>query len=179
MKTISYYIITFILVVAINTNLANAQDQPEPLTPAINKTTYRTAFGLRGGVTSGFTVKQFVSDLGAIEGIVGIWPNSLTLTALYEQHVNAGVPGLYMYYGGGAHAAFGTGRIHYYEYNNRRDFYARGDIGIGMDGILGIEYKIQPIPLAISLDMKPFFEVNTNGRTYLSLDPGLGVKVAF
>jgi hypothetical protein len=48
-----------------------------------------------------------------------------------------------------------------------------------MDGIIGIEYKIAPIPLAVSLDMKPFFEMNTNGRAYLSLDPGIGVKVAF
>lgn len=180
MKTQSVYKIAIIVLGVVMFSVSSeAQETNGTLTPAINKSTYRTAFGLRAGITSGLTIKHFVTEAGAIEGIAGVWPNSFTLTALYEHHVSAGAPGLYMYFGGGAHAAFGTGRIYYYENSGRRDFYRSGDVGVGMDGIIGIEYKIAPIPLAVSMDMKPFFEMNTNGRAYLSLDPGIGVKVAF
>jgi len=42
-----------------------------------------------------------------------------------------------------------------------------------------MEYKIPSIPFALSLDVKPYVEVITNGRVWTSLDPGLGIKVTF
>lgn len=145
-----------------------------------NKTTYNTAIGLRAGGTSGLTVKHFFGSGNAIEGIIGIWPNAFSLTGLYEKNVNAGLAGLNFYYGGGAHLSAETGR--YYDYRRDGYYYYRysdGSPGLGIDGILGIEYKIPPIPFAISLDLKPFVEVNANGRIYTAIDPGLGIKIAF
>lgn len=148
---------------------------------AMAQSNYKTAIGVRAGGTSGLTVKHFTSSSTALEGIVGIWPYGFSLTGLYEKHANAGVSGLNWYYGGGAHIAAHNGYYHYRPhpvYYERR-YYRSGDVGLGVDGIVGLEYKIPPIPIAISLDLKPFIEVTTRGNAFFSLDPGLGIKVAF
>lgn len=143
---------------------------------------YRTALGIRAGGTSGVTFKRFVGSGNALEFIAGAWSYGFSLTGLYENHQNAGVPGLNWYYGGGAHIAAETGRVYYrYYYDRRYEYFYRtgSDVGLGVDGIVGLEYKIRPIPVALSLDLKPFIEVNTAGGAFLGLDPGLGIKVAF
>jgi hypothetical protein len=147
--------------------------------PAINTSSYHTAIGLRGGATSGLTIKHFMGSGSALEGIVGIWPNGISITGLYEKHANAGLEGLNWYYGGGGHVGFESGRYYNKDYYYYRNHYRDGGAAIGIDGIIGIEYKINPIPFAISLDLKPFFEVNTGGGNYFSLDPGLGIKFTF
>lgn len=159
--------------------VAKSQDKVNPdfSSPAINTTSYSTAIGLRAGETSGLTIKQFIGSQTALEGILGIWPNALSGTILFEKYSATGVNGLNWYYGAGGHAAFQTTKIYYYP--DRYYYYRRGDVGLGIDGILGIEYKIPPIPFAISLDVKPYIEANTAGGIYTLLDPGLGIKVTF
>lgn len=143
------------------------------------KNSYNTAIGVRGGGTSGLTFKR-LTGRNAIEGIIGMWGYGLSLTGLYERYTPAGVDGLNWYYGGGGHVAFSTGRTFYRNFRDYDNYYAgEGGVGIGLDGILGIEYKIPPIPFAISFDIKPFFEVNTRGGAYIALDPGIGIKIAF
>lgn len=146
---------------------------------------YSTAVGLRGGWSPAFTIKHFVGGGNtAIEGMISGWPYGVTTTVLGEVHVPMGAPGLNFYYGGGAHVRFYR---HYYTgysywpwpYRDREyvTVYERG-AGLGIDGIVGIEYKIPPIPLALSLDFKPFLEF---GRDYWFAVPdlGLGIKLAF
>jgi hypothetical protein len=79
------------------------------------------------------------------------------------------------------HVALETHRRGYswYDYGQRRFYYREDGIGLGIDGMIGLEYSIPGAPVAFSLDMKPFLEFNTNGGAWVSLDPGLGVKVAF
>lgn len=164
---------------AFSYNEANAQG------PAINSANYHTAIGLRAGGTSGLTIKHFVANGNAIEGIIGAWPNAFSITGLYEWHVpQAGAPGLKWYYGIGAHAAVYRDTYYYYrEGNNGRPYryyrYVGNGTGLGIDGILGLEYKIPPIPFAISLDIKPYVEFNTNNAIYTAFDPGLGIKFTF
>lgn len=161
---------------------AGQQTNPDPMRPAIGKSSYNTAIGLRAGETSGMTIKHFMSERDAFEGIIGMWPYALGVTALYERHETAfNLEGMNWYFGGGGHATFGTGRVYYWDrYGDRYYYrYRSGNMGLGVDGILGLEYKIKAIPFALSLDIKPFMEVNTDGGLYLSLDPGFGIKVAF
>lgn len=145
------------------------------------KPDYHNAIGIRAGGTSGITFKHFFRQTDAIEGILGLWPNAFGLTVLYERHVGIqGAPGLKFYYGGGGHITGETGR--YYYGDDRRDYryrYGRNGFGIGIDGIVGIEYKIPVIPFAISLDLKPFIEASNYGNIYTAIDPALGIKVAF
>ncbi|MBS3913859.1 MAG: hypothetical protein KG003_05130 [Bacteroidetes bacterium] len=139
---------------------------------------YNNAIGLRAGLTSGLTIKHFMGNSRAIEGIIGIWPYSTSITGLYEVYKGAGAAGLNWYYGGGAHASFYTGRIYYNRYYDRY-YRAYDDHAFGLDLILGLEYKIPEIPFALSLDIKPFLEIHRGGGTYTALDPGLGLKIAF
>jgi len=147
--------------------------------PTSYKTTYRNAIGIRAGGTSGITFKHFLNSSDAIEGILGLWPNAIGITVLYERNVGIqGAPGLHFYYGGGAHFNAATGD--YYAYRDDYWYHYRHDgIGVGIDGIMGIEYKIPPIPMAISLDLKPFIEASNYGTFYAGFDPSIGIKVAF
>lgn len=136
---------------------------------------YNTAIGLRAGETSGLTIKKSLGG-NAFEGILGVWGSGLSFTGLYEWVAPTNVGGLNWYYGLGGHAAIGTG----YYYKSRRAYYYRtGGFGIGIDGIVGIEYKIPNAPIAFSFDLKPYIEMYSGGGVFSSLDPGLGIKVAF
>lgn len=136
---------------------------------------YRTGIGLRTGETSGITIKFNAQKASSIEIIAGIWSDWLSLTGLYEKNVPAfNIEGMRWYYGGGGHVAFQTDTF----YNGR--YYDRGDdFALGLDGIVGLEFKIPPIPFAVSLDIKPFLEIYNNGNVFLAIDPGLGIKFTF
>jgi hypothetical protein len=136
---------------------------------------YRTGIGLRTGETSGITLKFNAQKASSIEIIAGIWSDWLSLTGLYEKNVAAfNINGMRWYYGAGGHVAFETDT-----FNNGR-YYDRGDdFALGIDGIVGLEFKIPPIPFAVSLDIKPFLEIYNNGDVFMAIDPGLGIKFTF
>lgn len=142
---------------------------------------YKNAFGIRGGGTSGLTYKHIFESGNAFEGIIGIWPNAYGLTGLYEKNVGTTVEGLKWYYGGGAHITNEISRTRYYDRAADNYYYKNDNIGlgIGVDGLLGLEYKIPVIPLAFSLDVKPYLQFNTNRSATFAIDPGLGIKLAF
>lgn len=137
---------------------------------------YRAAIGIRAGETSGLTFKFNTGSSSKVELIAGFWSDWLSLTALYEKHVSAfNVNGMKWLYGGGGHVSFSTN-----EYYHGGRVYSRGDdYALGVDGIVGLEYKIPPIPFAISVDVKPLIEIYRNGDVYLGFDPGIGVKFTF
>lgn len=137
---------------------------------------YKAAIGLRAGETSGLTFKFRTSNVARVELIAGIWSDWLSFTGLYERHTDAfKVDGMKWYYGAGGHAAFETGDY----YNGGRSYTRGSDYALGVDGIVGLEYKIPPIPFAISLDIKPLMEIYRNGDLYFGIDPALGVKFTF
>jgi hypothetical protein len=131
---------------------------------------YTTAIGIRGGYTSGITLKHFVNNKAAIEVIVGAsrWRGT-SLTGLYEWHKKGAleVPQLSWVYGLGARLGFFDGRYYYDGYNGKckgpnsrlcngyyddRTFAAIGVVAIG-----GLEYKFKDAPLTLGLDLIPYF----------------------
>jgi hypothetical protein len=122
---------------------------------------YKTAIGLRAGSSSGLTVKHFLNQKSAIEGLLTSRWRGFQLTGLYELNGNAfEVPHLGWYFGGGAHLGF-------YDYYDKHpwmdDRYNDGAI-FGLDMILGLEYTFEEIPLNLALDWKPEFNfVGYNG----------------
>jgi hypothetical protein len=152
---------------------------------SINSPNYRTAVGLRGGELGGLTFKRFTRPDAAFEAILGLGyrdPRLLSFTLLFEKHVPAfNVSGMRWYYGGGGHITLVGSSSGYYRHPwfRNRYYYEGGAIGLGIDGVLGLEYKIPPIPFAISLDLKPYIEVLSPGGVFWSLDPALGIKLTF
>ena len=66
---------------------------------------YTTGIGLRGGFSQGITVKHFISDVSAFEGLLSTKYRGFDVTALYELHRYDvfGKDRLNWYYGAGAH----------------------------------------------------------------------------
>jgi hypothetical protein len=115
---------------------------------------YSNAIGLRGGFYNGITVKHFIKDNVAVEGILASRWRGFEITGLYEIHKPAfDTERLHWYYGGGAHIGFWNGN--YVNWGTTNTSY----VVVGIDGILGIEYNFAEFPVNISLDWKPAFNI--------------------
>jgi hypothetical protein len=134
---------------------------------AFSQYDYKTAIGVRAGFSQGLSIKHFLGHKDAVEGIVSFRYRGFVATALYERHANAfAVDHLYWYYGAGAHIGF-------WDYYDGHPWFDEDDGSktvIGIDGILGIEYNIQDIPINVSLDYKP--AINIIGFSNTVLDGG-------
>jgi hypothetical protein len=124
---------------------------------------YQTALGVKVWDGGGISLKHFTGGNNAIEGIGYFWRQGFRITGLYEIHgpIN-GANGLQWYIGPGAHVGF---------YNTR---YGNGSY-IGIDGVLGLDYKFSGAPINISLDWQPSFEFGDN-RGFVGNWGGLGIR---
>lgn len=166
MKSIRKYIIGMTLIMTVNAICYSQSFDSD----------YKYALGLRAGGPSGITFKINTQSSNSVEFIAGFWYDFINVTALFEKNAPAfNVDGMRWYFGGGGHLSFFTSKI-----EDDRWYYRRGEgYAIGIDGIVGLEYKIPPIPFAVSLDLKPFLEVDRVGDVHLGIDPGLGIKFTF
>jgi hypothetical protein len=112
------------------------------------------------------TVKKSIDGSKYLEGIAAFWNKGFRATGLYEVHTDLfNVEGLKWYYGAGAHVGF---------YNDK---YYSGSTLIGIDGVLGLDYKIKGAPLNLSADWQPSFEFG-NGSGFEGWG-GLSIRFAF
>ncbi len=138
---------------------------------------YKTALGVKvWGDGAGISIKHFVRTNRALEGIAYFWRGGVRITGLYEFHFDfKGAPGLKWYVGPGVHVGF---------YNNdnanKYGYYNNGDSGsfIGIDGVLGLDYKFNGAPINLSLDWQPSFEFGANRGLYNGWG-GLGIRYTF
>lgn len=119
---------------------------------------YQTAVGIKffpGAVTA----KHFISNHNALEGVAYFWDYGVRVTGLYEIHKEiSDVDGLQWYIGPGAHVGFWNSNWAA-AYPNR----ATG-MNLGIDGVLGLDYKVNDLPLNISIDWQP--SINLVGYSY-------------
>lgn len=127
---------------------------------------YQTALGVKVWDGGGISLKHFISDQHALEGIGYFWSQGVRITGLYEIYGPiSGATGLQWYIGPGAHIGF---------YNSKN-----GDGSfIGLDGVLGLDYKFNGAPINVSLDWQPSFEFGTN-RGFIGSWGGLGIRYTF
>lgn len=182
MKNIKTTVLKNSLLIAVFTLISIASVKAQ--SPAVNTRTYTTAIGLRAGYTSGLTFKHFINDRNSINVIVGTWANAFSITGLYVWNRNTSVEGLNWYYGAGAHATVYRSNFFYRrEGTNGRVYryhrHSTDGVGVGADGILGLEYVVKSLPFAFSLDVKPSMEFSSNKVLYTAIDPALGVKFTF
>ncbi len=134
---------------------------------------YDTGFGLRLGWSNGLTIKHFFSERSAVEGILSTRWKGFDLTGLYEIHDEAfDLYRLRWYFGFGGHIGFWNGE------NTPWGVIGDNYTVIGIDGILGIEYTFEGIPINIGLDWKPMF--NLSGYSGFWADGGaLSLRYTF
>ena len=136
---------------------------------------YNTGIGFRGGFSNGITAKMFIDEEMALEGILNTRWSSFNITGLFELHKNAfDVDHLYWFYGAGAHIGFWDANETPWFDTNDTDTH----IVIGVDGIFGIEYVIQEIPVSISLDWKPALNI-IGDFGFWGEEIGLSVRYVF
>lgn len=139
---------------------------------------YNTGIGLRfGHRESGLSVKHFLGNGNAIEGILttGWYYRGSRITGLYEwQKPISGADGLSWFIGVGAHVGFYSERYWYKGdckdgvYQHDGEWYRCDGTRavIGLDGILGLEYKFPQVPFTLGLDLKPSFDLFGWGSNY-------------
>lgn len=131
---------------------------------------YKTGLGLRAGSPAGVTIKHFFRGPVAVEGIVGTNFNrrGFNVTLLLEKHGTAFQSrGLLWYYGLGGHVSSYKGHDYYAWYYDRKgrlrytaDYYDnRHYWGLGIDGVLGLEYQFKDLPFTLGVDAKPTAEL--------------------
>ncbi len=110
-----------------------------------NSSDYKTAVGIKFYPTA-ITLKHFITDKHALEGLAYFYNYGARISGLYEIHGKINnADGLRYYVGPGAHIGF---------YNNKYG----GSTSIGIDGVLGLDYKIKSAPLNFSVDWQPSIE---------------------
>ena len=126
---------------------------------AANAQSYDTGIGLRGGPYNGLTIKHFVGEQAAVEGILTTRWGGFNITGLYEMHQIAfDTPGLYWFYGFGGHIGFWDGDNNPW-FNDNENYTV-----FGIDGIIGMEYVFEEIPFTIGIDWKPAVNLAGNSR---------------
>lgn len=132
--------------------------------------TYKTALGVKFWDGAGVSFKTFVAPQNAIEVIGYFYKYGTRITGLYEIHGNvSGAPGLKWYIGPGAHIGF-------YDYKG----YSGDRAVAGIDGVLGLDYKINKAPINLSIDWQPSFEFADGDRNgFVGSWGGLAIRYTF
>ncbi len=113
-----------------------------------NSSEYTTALGIKFYPTA-ITLKHFLNgNKNALEVLGYFYNRGTRITGLYEIHgeIN-GARGLRWYIGPGAHVGLYNSKAPKVSYTS-----------IGVDGVLGLDYKINSAPINLSVDWQPSFE---------------------
>ena len=133
---------------------------------------YNTAVGFKF-YPGAISIKHFTEGNKAVEGLAYFWNYGNRFTGLYEIHGDIQeVNGLKWYIGPGAHIGFwnDTWKTNYPSRSS--------GVAIGVDGVLGLDYKLKDAPINISIDWQP--SLNIIGYSYFESGwGGLGIRYAF
>ncbi|MFP4287642.1 MAG: hypothetical protein ACLFQS_00175 [Bacteroidales bacterium] len=131
---------------------------------------YSSSIGVRGGFFSGVSGKFFIDNEDAIEVVGALHYSGLLVAGMFQRHANAfDAPGLNWYYGGGVHLGFyEMGSTPWYDDES-------GNVStLGLNGVLGLEYKIEEIPFTVGIDITPAF--NLVGHTGYWMSGGVTLR---
>lgn len=141
---------------------SNAQAMGHDYTTGIGIKFHQSFYYGSGGAIN---AKHFFQPNMAVEGILGIGGEWMSLTGLYEFHGDiTDLPGLKWYAGPGAHIGFANPDTY------KNAFY------LGVDGVLGLDYKINKAPISISLDIIPSLDFP---NAYFAVGGGLSIRFTF
>ncbi len=156
----AFILLTLLIIMALSN--VNAQTNSD-----INSTNYTSAVGIKFYPTA-VSFKHFiVPEDKALEFLGFFYNEGIRFTGLYEIHSNInGVAGLKWYVGPGAHIAL---------YNHKHD----GFTSVGIDGVIGLDYKINQAPVNVSLDYQPSIQLTDYYGDRFTSWGGLGIRYTF
>jgi hypothetical protein len=134
-----------------------------------NSTSYKSAAGVKVWDGGALNLKTFLKEeKEALEFIGFFYNGGVRITGLYEWHGNLSTEGeLKWYAGGGAHVnLFKVGGV--------------SGTRVGIDGIVGLDYKFKQMPLNVALDWQPAYEFGKDNTGGFSGNwGGLAVRYTF
>jgi len=142
MKRTVIHLIVFLLLL----NQLHAQDTTITAPSAyISTQTYKMAIGVRlssrpPAINNAVTFKYFLTEKTAVEALLS-FGDPIAIGVLLEKHRSFGPQGLTWFLGGGAYIGFGSDR------------------NVGLQGVVGLDYKAPSLPLNLTLDWKPELNV--------------------
>ncbi len=148
---------------------------------------YDKSIGMRLGSSSGVTFKKFVHEEEAIELLLSGRNDGLQLTGLYQFHKPMDwnfTDRIYLNYGVGGHFGYERQRsIRIFfdpfgqtEVGNRN----RHQFTMGIDALVGLEYRWLTVPMTIGFDLKPYFDfVGMRSTRLIFWDSALSFKYIF
>jgi|APGre2960657423_1045063.scaffolds.fasta_scaffold01259_3 hypothetical protein len=153
--TISFLLITY---------LANSQVSTEQYTSP-----YKKAIGIKLN-PGALSYRSFYTRNKAVEAIGFISLDGFQLTILNEKYTPfANAENLTWYIGYGGHFNLWSER---YKLNNPSK---SAGVAVGVDGMLGLDYKLKNTPINLSVDIQPAF--NFVGASYFDLGwGGIGIR---
>lgn len=149
---------------------------------------FEKQIGLRLGVTPGISGKIIKNDRTAIEGILGFRNGGVQLYALVESYhpiIKTNTQHWMMYFGGGGHLGYVNGYNRVRRWSNTAGgyYYEEQRIAgmvIGIDGIVGTDYTFNRVPITLSIEFKPFLEIQDFRHFKVNFwDFGFGIKYSF
>ena len=149
----------------------------------LNAQNYFKAAGIRGGLSSGFTYRQYLEPDLAYEGLLSFRKGGIQLSILRQRYQPALLhigEDFFFAYGYGGHVGFTY--TDSYKFIFREYSYSDNRFSplIGMDGYLGLEYHFPMLPVQVGLDFKPFFELSIFEFFQVSVwDVGFNIKYTF
>ncbi len=167
---------TFTLLFLFLVTLAGAQD-------------YKNSVGFRIGNTDGPTYKRFLTENGAVELMLGFGGDNggMQLYTTYQWNYplpNPITENLFLYYGVGGHIGYIRPQRYRNYYINDSTVVTEDEkqtyYTIGVDGVIGLEYRIFTVPMTVSTELKPAFEYYGLRYTQFNFwDFGITVKYIF
>ena len=131
---------------------------------------YTQAMGLKFPGGFAISYKKFVTGTANIEAEAMLWDKGFRAVGLYEFNFPIeSVEGLHWFVGPGAHLGF-------WKANYSKDY--NSSIDLGIDGIIGLDYKFKDFPINISLDWQPSIVVVGNSGFSPSYG-GIGIRYTF
>jgi hypothetical protein len=153
------------------------------LSGIVNAQNYTRDAGVRVGDFFSATYRQHIEDDLAAEGIMFIGRHGMTITVMkvhFQPALGNISENLYFQYGYGAHLGFRY--TDHYKVLNRT--YQLEDYRftplLGIDGLIGLEYRFSEFPFLLSVDFRPYFEYSTIQVFSIYLQSaGISIKYRF
>jgi hypothetical protein len=133
---------------------------------------YKSAIGLRLGDPTGVTFKTFITKTNALELLMGTgyWGNNFAFAGYYEwQNATGWTPNLDWFAGPGVHIGFWN--------ETYQEEYSSGVL-VGVDGVVGLEYTLEDIPLNFAFGVGPSIQF-TGGPDPFYWNGGISVRYIF
>ncbi len=144
---------------------------PDPVSESktsFNSNSYTKAIGVK--VSPGaITYKSFFKQNKAIEAIGYITLDGFSVSVLKEFYTPIeGAESLSWYYGYGGHLGIWSE-----EWKRTNSGTSNSNIAVGVDGIIGLDYKIKNTPLNLSIDWQPAFSII---QSYFKNHGGISIR---